>query len=203
MARFRGPTEKISRRFGVPLFGSSKEFERKPYGPGQHGARNVRKKRSDFAVALGEKQKLRLQYGVMEKQFRRYYEEASHRKGVTGHIMLQLLETRLDNVCYRMGLGNTRRASRQFVSHGHVTVNGRRVNVASYQCKPGDVIKVSENRRSIGLADKMLDLTQAAPIPEWINMDRTHRNGVVVRLPERDEVNPMVNEQLVVELYSR
>jgi small subunit ribosomal protein S4 len=203
MARYCGPTEKISRRFGVPLFGSSKEFERKPYGPGQHGARNARKKRSDFAVALGEKQKLRMQYGVMEKQFRGYYEEASHRKGVTGHIMLQLLETRLDNVCYRMGLGNTRRAARQFVSHGHITVNGRRVNVASYQCKPGDVIKVSDNRRSAGLADKMLDLTQAAPVPAWINMDRTHRNGVVVRLPERDEVNPMVNEQLVVELYSR
>jgi small subunit ribosomal protein S4 len=203
MARHRGPTEKISRRFGVPLFGPSKALERRAYGPGQHGARNVRKKRSDFAVALGEKQKLRLQYGVMERQFRRYYEEASHRKGVTGHIMLQLLETRLDNVCYRMGFGNTRRAARQFVSHGHVTVNGRRVNVASYQCKPGDVIKVRDNQHSTGLAMRLLDLTQATPIPDWINMDRDHLNGVVVRLPERDEVDPMVNEQLVVELYSR
>lgn len=203
MARHRGPTEKISRRFGVPLFGPSKALERRAYGPGQHGARNVRKKRSDFAVALGEKQKLRLQYGVMEKQFRGYYEEASRRKGVTGHIMLQLLETRLDNVCYRMGFGNTRRAARQFVSHGHVTVNGRRVNIASYQCKPGDVIKVRDNQHSTGLAMRLLDLTQATPIPDWINMDRDHLNGVVVRLPEREEVDPMVNEQLVVELYSR
>jgi len=203
MARQRGPTEKISRRFGVPLFGPSKALERRAYGPGQHGARNVRKKRSDFSVALGEKQKLRLQYGIMEKQFRGYYEQASRRKGVTGHIMLQLLETRLDNVCFRMGFGNTRRAARQFVGHGHVTVNGRRVNIASYQCKPGDVIKVRENQHSTGLAMRLLDLTQATPIPDWINVDREHLNGVVVRLPERDEVDPMVNEQLVVELYSR
>ena len=203
MARHRGPTEKISRRFGVPLFGPSKALERRAYGPGQHGARNVRKKRSDFAVALGEKQKLRLQYGIMEKQFRGYYEEATRRKGVTGHIMLQLLETRLDNVCFRMGFGNTRRAARQFVSHGHVTVNGRRVNVASYQCKPGDIIKIRDNQHSVGLATRLLDLTQATPVPDWINVDRQHLNGVVVRLPERDEVDPMVNEQLVVELYSR
>jgi len=203
MARQRGPTEKISRRFGVPLFGPSKALERRAYGPGQHGARNVRKKRSDFSVALGEKQKLRLQYGIMEKQFRGYYEQASRRKGVTGHIMLQLLETRLDNVCFRMGFGNTRRAARQFVGHGHVTVNGRRVNIASYQCKPGDLIKVRDNQHSTGLAMRLLDLTQATPIPDWINVDREHLNGVVVRLPERDEVDPMVNEQLVVELYSR
>jgi small subunit ribosomal protein S4 len=203
MARHRGPTEKISRRFGVPLFGPSKSLERRAYGPGQHGARNVRKKRSDFSVALGEKQKLRLQYGIMERQFRGYYEEASRRKGVTGHIMLQLLETRLDNVCFRMGFGNTRRAARQFVGHGHVTVNGRRVNIASYQCKAGDVIKVRDNQHSTGLAMRLLDLTQATPIPDWVNVDREHLNGVVVRLPERDEVDPMVNEQLVVELYSR
>jgi len=203
MARHRGPTEKISRRFGVPLFGPSKALERRAYGPGQHGARNVRKKRSDFSVALGEKQKLRLQYGIMERQFRGYYEEASRRKGVTGHIMLQLLETRLDNVCFRMGFGNTRRAARQFVGHGHVTVNGRRVNIASYQCKAGDVIKVRDNQHSTGLAMRLLDLTQATPIPDWVNVDREHLNGVVVRLPERDEVDPMVNEQLVVELYSR
>jgi len=203
MARHRGPTEKISRRFGVPLFGPSKALERRAYGPGQHGARNVRKKRSDFSVALGEKQKLRLQYGIMERQFRGYYEEASRRKGVTGHIMLQLLETRLDNVCFRMGFGNTRRAARQFVGHGHVTVNGRRVNIASYQCKAGDVIKVRDNQHSTGLAMRLLDLTQATPVPDWVNVDREHLNGFVVRLPERDEVDPMVNEQLVVELYSR
>ncbi len=203
MARHRGPTEKISRRFGVPLFGPSKALERRAYGPGQHGARNVRKKRSDFSVALGEKQKLRVQYGIMEKQFRGYYEEATRRKGVTGHIMLQLLETRLDNVLFRMGFGNTRRAARQFVGHGHVSVNGRRVNIASYQCKPGDVIKVRNTQRSEGLARRLLDFTQATPVPDWVGIDRDHLSGTVVRLPEREEVDPMVNEQLIVEFYSR
>jgi len=203
MARHRGPTEKISRRFGVPLFGPSKALERRSYGPGQHGAKNVRKKRSDFAVALGEKQKLRVQYGIMEKQFRKYYEAATRVKGVTGHVMLQLLETRLDNVCYRMGLGNTRRAARQFVGHCHVMVNGRVVNIASYQCKPGDVVKVRDNQRSQGLAMRLFDLTQAVPVPEWISVDREHMNAVVTRIPERDEIDPMVNEQLIVEFYSR
>jgi small subunit ribosomal protein S4 len=178
-------------------------LERRSYGPGQHGAKNVRKKRSDFAVALGEKQKLRVQYGIMEKQFRKYYEMATRSHGVTGHVMLQLLETRLDNVCYRMGLGNTRRAARQFVGHGHVTVNGRVVNIASYQCKPGDVIKVRDNQRSQGVAMRMFDLTQAVPVPDWISVDREHMNAVVQRLPERDEIDPMVNEQLIVEFYSR
>lgn len=203
MARHRGPTEKISRKYGVPLFGPSKALERRAYGPGQHGARGVRRKKSDYAVALAEKQKLRLQYGIMEKQFRGYFQEAQRRRGVTGHIMLQLLETRLDNVCFRLGLGNTRRAARQFVGHGHVTVNGRRVDVPSYQCKPGDVIKVVEGQRSQQLGMRLLDLTQAVPVPEWVEVDREKLSGVVNRVPEREEIDPQVNEQLVVELYSR
>src|SRR5690606_13721894 len=142
MARYTGPRAKISRRFGVSLFGSSKALERRNFPPGQHGLRAGRKKKSDYAVALGEKQKLRFQYGVLEKQFRKYYEEATRRRGVTGELLLQLLELRLDNVCYRLGFGNTRQAARQLVNHGHVLVNGRKVDVPSYQVKPGDKIKI-------------------------------------------------------------
>ncbi len=203
MARHRGPTEKISRRFGVPLFGPSKALERRAYGPGQHGARSMRRKQSDYAIALAEKQKLRFQYGIMEKQFRGYFKKAQRQRGVTGTVMLQLLESRLDNVCFRLGLGNTRRAARQLVGHGHVEVNGRRVDVPSCHVKPGDVVKVRENQRSQQLGMRMLDLTQATPLPEWLEMDRDKLVGVFNRLPEREELDPLVNEQLVVELYSR
>ena len=134
MARYTGPTDKISRRFGVALFGPSKAMERRAYGPGQHGARSARRKQSDYAIALAEKQKLRFQYGVLEKQFRRYYAEAARRRGVTGEIMLQLLESRLDNIVYRLGFANSRRAARQFVNHGHVLVNGSRVDIPSWSC---------------------------------------------------------------------
>lgn len=203
MARYTGPTDKISRRFGVPLFGPSKALERRAYPPGQHGVRAGRRKQSDYAIALAEKQKLRMQYGVLEKQFRRYFAEAARRRGITGHILLELLEMRLDNVCYRLGLGNTRRASRQFVGHGHVLVNDKRVDIPSYQCKPGDVIKVRESNRSQQLAMRLVDMTQARPVMDWLTMDRDKLVGSVVRTPEREEIDPMVNEQLVVELYSR
>lgn len=203
MARYTGPTDKISRRFGVPLFGPSKALERRSFPPGQHGMRSGRRKQSDYAIALAEKQKLRMQYGILEKQFRRYYAEASRRRGVTGDILIQLLEQRLDNVCYRLGIGNTRRASRQFVNHGHVTVNDVRVDVPSYQCKPGDVVKVRESNRSQQLAIRMVDMTQARPVLDWLTMDRDKLVGQVVRLPEVEEIDPMVNVQLVVELYSR
>jgi len=204
MARHRGPTEKISRRFGVPLFGPSKALERRAYGPGQHGARNVRKKRSDFSVALGEKQKLRLQYGIMERQFRGYYEEASRRKGVTGHIMLQLLETRLDNVCFRMGFGNTRRAARQFVGHGHVTVNGRRVNIASYLVKDGDEIEIRDRSKQMTV---VMEATQSAErdVPDYIQVDHHAMKGTFVRTPLLADVPYPVKMEpnLVVEYYSR
>ncbi len=203
MARYTGPTDKISRRFGVPLFGPSKALERRAFPPGQHGVRSGRRKQSDYAIALAEKQKLRMQYGILEKQFRRYYAEASRRRGVTGDILVQLLELRLDNICYRLGIGNTRRASRQFVNHGHITVNDVRVDIPSYQCKPGDVIKVRESNRSQQLAIRMVDLTQARPVLDWLTMDRDKLVGQVVRLPESEEIDPMVNVQLVVELYSR
>lgn len=203
MARYTGPRAKISRRFGVALFGSSKALERRNFPPGQHGLRAGRKKKSDYSIALGEKQKLRFQYGVLEKQFRGYYEEAASRRGITGEILLQLLETRLDNVCYRLGFGNTRAAARQLVNHGHVLVNDLKVDVASYQVKPGDKIKIGGKPSAQQLALRMMDLTQSVPLVDWLTLDRESMIGVVERVPERSDIDPLVNEQLIVELYSR
>ncbi|MEM7699360.1 MAG: 30S ribosomal protein S4 [Verrucomicrobiota bacterium] len=203
MARQTGPTDRISRRYGVALFGPSKALERRPYPPGQHGARGARRKQSDYSIALAEKQKLRFQYGIMEKQFRRYFAEAQRRRGITGDMLVQLLETRLDNVCYRLGLGNTRRAARQFVGHGHVKVNGKRVDVPSYCVKPGDVITVSESTRSQQLGMRAAELTSARPVMDWLTFDKDNLSGTVDRLPEAEEIDTMVNVQLVVELYSR
>ncbi|MEI6676507.1 MAG: 30S ribosomal protein S4 [Verrucomicrobiota bacterium] len=203
MARYTGPRTKISRRFGVALFGSSKALERRNFPPGQHGVRAGRKKKSEYSVALGEKQKLRFQYGVLEKQFRKYYEEAARRRGVTGVILLQLLETRLDNVCYRLGFGNTRQAARQLVNHGHILVNGHCVDIPSFQCKPGDVIRVGGKPSSKQLVLRMLDLTQASTVKDWLTLDRDKMEATMSRVPARDEIDPLVNEQLIVELYSR
>lgn len=203
MARYIGPKQKISRRFGVPIFGTSRSLEKRNYPPGQHGLRAGRRKKSEYAVALAEKQKLRYQYGVLEKQFRRYFAEASRRRGVTGETLLQLLELRLDNVIFRLGLGNTRSAARQFVGHGHVLVNGRRVDIPSYSCRPGDTITVKESPKSQQLGLRALDLTQAAVTPDWLLMDRDKMVGKVMREPTREEIDPLVNEQLIVELYSR
>ncbi len=203
MARYTGPKDKISRRFGIPLFGPTRALERRSYGPGMHGSRRGRQKKSDYSIALAEKQKLRLQYGLLEKQFRRTFKEAARRRGVTGEILLQFLEQRLDNVVFRLGMGNTRNAARQLVNHGHILVNGRRVDIPSFRCKSGDVITVRDNPRSQQLAMRSLDLTQAVPLPDWVTMDRDALIGTVARIPTRDEIDPLVNEQLVVELYSR
>lgn len=203
MARYTGPKDKISRRFGVALFGPSKALERRAFPPGQHGVRAGRRKKSEYAVALGEKQKLRFQFGVLEKQFRLYYAEATRRRGITGDILLQILELRLDNVCYRLGLGSTRSAARQLVNHGHVQVNGTRVDIPSYQCKPGDVITVQDKPSSQQLGLRFMDLTQAVPLKEWLTLDRATMTGRIVRTPENDDMDAQVNVQLVVELYSR
>lgn len=203
MARYTGPREKIARRFGVALFGPSKALELRNFPPGQHGARNTRRKLSDYGTALAEKQKLRFTYGVLEKQFRRFFAEAVRRKGVTGTILLQMLEMRLDNVVYRMGFANTRFASRQLVGHGHVTVNGKSVNISSYECRAGDVIAIKAAPRSQSLANRFVDLTAGAKSHDWVNVEREKLTGTVNRSPEREEIDVFCNEQLVVELYSR
>ena len=203
MARFTGPKTKVSRRYGVPLFGSAKALERKNYPPGIHGPKGSRRKQSEYAIALGEKQKLRYQYGLMERQFRRYFETALRRRGVTGETLLQLLETRLDNVVYRLGFANTRRAARQLVGHGHVAVNGHKVDVSSYNVRAGDTVTIREKPKSKQLATRNLDLTQITPVPDWLTVNRDALSGQVARIPSREEIAPIVNEQLIVELYSR
>lgn len=203
MARYTGPKDRISRRFGVPIFGPTKALEQKNYPPGMHGPKGSRRKQSEYSVALAEKQKLRYQYGVLERQFRRYFQIALTRRGVTGQILLQLLETRLDNVVFRLGFANSRSAARQLVSHGHVQVNGRKVNISSYSAKPGDKVTIKDKPNSRSLAARNLDLTQITPIPDWLTIDKDHFAGEVTRIPTREEIAPIVNEQLIVELYSR
>lgn len=203
MARHTGPKTKISRRYGVPLFGSNKSLERKNYPPGMHGPKGARRKQSDYSLALAEKQKLRHQYGVLERQFRRYFRTALSRRGVTGEILLQLLETRVDNVIYRMGFANSRSGARQLVSHGHVLVNGRKLNVASANLRPGDKILIKDRPSSRSLAGRNVKLSEMNPVPDWLLVDKDSFTGEVSRIPTRDEINPVVNEQLVVELYSR
>ncbi|MEI6872071.1 MAG: 30S ribosomal protein S4 [Verrucomicrobiota bacterium] len=203
MARYTGPKDKISRRFGVPIFGSNKTLEQKNYPPGMHGPKGSRRKQSEYSIALAEKQKLRYQYGLLERQFRRYFALAQRKRGVTGEILLQMLETRLDNVVFRLGFANSRSASRQMVGHGHVRVNDRKVDISSYNVKPGDKVTVKDSPRSRTLATRGLELTQIAPVPEWLSLDREKYEGSVTRIPSRDEIAPIVNEQLIVELYSR
>ena len=203
MARYTGPKDKISRRFGVAIFGPSKALERRNFAPGQHGARSGRKKNSDYSVALAEKQKLRYQYGMLEKQFRKFFAEASRRRGVTGEILLQMLEQRLDNVIYRLGLAPSRNAARQYVGHGHVTVNGKKCDIPSRLCKAGDIVAIKNTARAQQIGLRALDLTQAVVVPDWLTLDRDKLTGTVVRTPSREEIDPIVNVQLIVELYSR
>ena len=203
MARYTGPKSRISRRYGVALYGPSKSLERKNYPPGMHGPKGSRRKQSDYATALAEKQKLRYQYGLMERQFRRYFETALRKRGVTGETLLQMLETRLDNIVYRLGFANSRGSARQLVAHGHVTVNNRKVNVSSYNVKAGDVIAIKDKPGSRRLVTRNLELTQIQPVPDWLVADKDQFQGKIMRIPSREEIAPIVNEQLVVELYSR
>ncbi len=203
MARYTGPKDKLSRRFGVPLFGPTKTLETKNYPPGMHGPKGSRRKHSEYSVALAEKQKLRFQYGVLERQFRRYFQIALTKRGVTGVILLQLLETRLDNVVFRLGFASSRSAARQLVCHGHIMVNGRKVDISSYCVRPGDAITVKDKPKSRTLATRNLELTQITPVPDWLSVDKDHFTGSVARVPTREEIQPIVNEQLIVELYSR
>ncbi|NBS54559.1 30S ribosomal protein S4 [bacterium] len=202
MARYTGPRDKINRRFGQPIFGASKALERRNFPPGVHGAKG-RRKQSDYAIALGEKQKMKYGYGLLEKQFRRVYQKAMQSRGVTGEKMLQLLETRLDTLVDRLGFSATRRGARQMVGHGHINVNGRRVSIPSYTCRPGDVIEVRDNPKSRQLGTKGLETTQIRPLPDWLTLNKDAFKGTLTRIPTREELTPVANEQLVVELYSR
>jgi small subunit ribosomal protein S4 len=202
MARYTGPRVRISRRFGVPIFGPSKYLERRNYGPGVHGPKS-RRKHTDYGLGLIEKQKLRYYYGLMERQFRGVYERALRRRGVTGEQMLQILETRLDNVAYHLGFANTRAAARQLVSHGHVRVNGRKVNIPSFGLKVNDIIEIKNSNAARQLAAKNLEVAGSRAVPDWLSLDKEALKGVVMRIPTRDEIQPIANEQAVVEFYSR
>jgi len=202
MARYTGPRVRISRRFGIPIFGPTKYLERRNYGPGVHGPKS-RRKHTEYGLGLIEKQKLRYFYGLMERQFRGVYERALKRRGVTGEQMLQILETRLDNVVYHLGFANTRAAARQMVSHGHVKVNGRKVNVPSYGLKVNDVVEVKESNVSRQLASKNLELATSRVVPDWMSLAKEAFKGTVMRIPTRAEIQPVANEQAVVEFYSR
>jgi small subunit ribosomal protein S4 len=202
MARYTGPRVRISRRFGIPIFGPTKYLERRAYGPGVHGPKS-RRKHTDYGLGLIEKQKFRYYYGLMEKQFRGVYEKALRRRGVTGEQMLQILETRLDNVVYHLGFANTRAAARQMVSHGHITVNGRKVNVPSFALKVNQTVEVKNNNVSRQLATKNLEIATSRSVPDWLLLSKEEFKGTVLRVPTRDEIQPIANEQAVVEFYSR
>ena len=202
MARYTGPRVRISRRFGTPIFGPTKYLERRNYGPGVHGPKS-RRKTTDYGAGLIEKQKLRYYYGLMERQFRGVYEKALRRRGVTGEQMLQILETRLDNVVFHLGFANTRAAARQMVSHGHVVVNGRKASIPSFALKVNDVISVKNNNVSRQLATKNLEVAGSRTVPDWISLNKEELKGTVMRVPTRDEIQPIANEQAVVEFYSR
>src|SRR5512146_1420514 len=202
MARYTGPRVRISRRFGIPIFGPTKYLERRNYGPGVHGPKS-RRKNTDYGLGLIEKQKLRYYYGLLERQFRGVYERAVRRRGVTGETMLQILETRLDNVVFHLGFANPRAASRQMVCHGHIRVNGRKVNIPSFGLKVGDVVDVRSSNVSRQLATKNLDSATSRAVPDWLTMAKEEFKGTIMRIPTRDEINPIANEQAVVEFYSR
>jgi small subunit ribosomal protein S4 len=202
MARYTGPRVRISRRFGIPIFGPTKYLERRNYGPGVHGPKS-RRKTTDYGLGLIEKQKFRYYYGLMEKQFRGVYEKAKKRRGVTGETMLQILETRLDNVVFHLGFANTRAAARQMVCHGHITVKGRKVNIPSYALKVNDVIEVKNHNVSRQLATKNLEVATSRAVPDWLSLSKEEFKGTVMRIPTRDEIQPIANEQAVVEFYSR
>jgi small subunit ribosomal protein S4 len=202
MARYTGPRVRISRRFGIPIFGPTKYLERRNYAPGVHGPKS-RRKTTEYGEALLEKQKLRYYYGLMEKQFRGVYEKALRRRGITGEQMLQILETRLDNVVFHLGFANTRAAARQMVNHGHIQVNGRKAAIASFALKVNDVITVKNHNVSKQLATKGLEVAASRAVPDWLSLNKEDLKGTVMRIPTRDEIQPIANEQAVVEFYSR
>ena len=201
MARYTGPKTKIARKFGQAIFGDDKAFEKRNYPPGQHGNAKRRGKKSEYAIQLMEKQKAKYTYGVLEKQFRNMFKKATAAKGITGEVLLQLCESRLDNVVFRMGVAPTRSAARQLVSHRHITVNGQKVNVPSYQLKAGDVVGVREKSKSLEAIQN--SLSNSSNVYEWITWNTGSMEGTYVSVPARIQIPEQINEQFIVELYSK
>lgn len=202
MARYTGPRSRVARKFGEPIYGPDKHLDRKNFPPGQHGMTKKRKKTSEYGIQLREKQKAKYTYGVLERQFRNTFEKASRAKGVTGAVLLQLLESRLDNVVYRLGVAASRAGARQLVSHRHITVNGSVVNVPSYQLKPGDIIGVREKSKSLETIVDSLATRRSSKLP-WLEWDETQMAGKFMNMPERSDIPEDIKEQLIVELYSK
>ncbi len=201
MARYTGPKSKIARKFGEPIFGPDKVLSKKNYPPGIHG-NNRRKKTSEYGIQLREKQKAKYTYGVLEKQFRNLFEKASRTKGIKGEVLLQLLESRLDNVVFRLGFAPTRDAARQLVSHRHIVVDGKVVNIPSYLLKPGQVIGVREKAKSMEIITEALNGFNHSKYP-WMEFDATSKSGKFLHIPERSDIPENIKEQLIVELYSK
>jgi len=201
MARYRGPVTKIARRFGEPMFGPDKYFERRKYPPGQHGLMRKRRKKSQYAIQLDAKQKAKYTYGILEKQFKNLFKKAAQAGGNTGEVLMQLLESRLDNVVYRLGIAPTRRAARQLVSHRHITVNGQVVNIPSYTLRPGDKVGVRTKSKSLQVIRESLENNRNNY--EWLTWDSDKMEGVFTARPERIQIPENIEEHLIVELYSK
>ncbi|MCU0355972.1 MAG: 30S ribosomal protein S4 [Cyclobacteriaceae bacterium] len=201
MARYTGPRARISRKFGEPILGDNKALQKKNYAPGMHG-RGKKRKQSEYATQLAEKQKAKYIYGLLERQFAKLFNKASRKKGVTGEVLLQLLEARLDNTVYRLGIAPTRRAARQLVSHKHITVNGDIVNIPSFTLRPGDNIGVREKSKSLESITTSLSVQGAKKYP-WLEWDNSEMEGKLIHLPVREDIPENINEQLIVELYSK
>ena len=201
MARYLGPKSNIARRFGEAIFGDDKSLEKRNYAPGQHGNSRRRGKQSEYAVQLMEKQKAKYTYGILEKQFRNLFDKANRSKGVTGEVLLQLCESRLDNVVYRLGVSRSRSGARQLVSHRHITVNGEIVNIPSYQLKAGDVVGVREKSKSLQAIKDAIDSNSS--VYEWMTWNGEKMEGTYVAIPERLQIPENIKEQLIVELYSK
>jgi small subunit ribosomal protein S4 len=202
MARYIGPKSKIARKFGDPIYGPDKHLDRKNFPPGQHGANKKRKKTSEYGLQLREKQKAKYTYGILERQFRNTFEKAAGSKGVTGEVLLQMLEARLDNVVYRFGIAPTRAAARQLVSHRHITVNGNVVNIPSYQLKAGDIVGVREKSKSLESISDSLNTKKYARL-SWLEWDDAQMAGKFMNLPPRADIPEDIKEQLIIELYSK
>ncbi|HAO15464.1 MAG TPA: 30S ribosomal protein S4 [Tenacibaculum sp.] len=201
MARYTGPKTKIARKFGEAIFGEDKSFEKRNYPPGQHGSGKRRGKKSEYAIQLSEKQKAKYTYGILERQFSNLFKKASSSKGITGEVLLQLCESRLDNVVYRLGIANSRRGARQLVSHRHITVNGNIVNIPSYRLRAGDVVAVREKSKSLDTIENAL--ASNSNVYEWLSWNADQKAGTFVKVPERLQIPENIKEQLIVELYSK